>query len=426
MNKCNFFKKLFLIICSLIFTLTFIEVSLRLASYFYPKSRALKYSKDGAYAILCIGDSYTMGFGAPRGKDYPSQLEEILNSKSKNLNFRVINGVIGGGTTSTAVNLLNEFIIKYKPDMLVVILGCNDNWNYTDLNLSCIQNDYVPYIIKLDSAFSRLKTFKLMKIIFINLRNKIKILHRRFNSKEYKDLTKNPIKFRSEREKYYIESARKYYHDQHNLDAAIDCYYKALEINPENAEAYCSLAHIYQEQGKFKEAIDYSKKILNMDSADSAAKHSALLQLMCLSRPDQDKYYDEEVDRILKENESFARFEGMVEEIHQRESHLKDNSDLSIRARLINKIVLCNFEKIAMIAKDNDIRLIFCSYPEFTIPHIDRLCKEFNITFINFQPIFKEILKTENREGYFVPDGHCNANGYRVMADAIADRILDE
>ena len=41
------------------------------------------------------------------------------------------------------------------------------------------------------------------------------------------------------------------YYKQRNLDAAIGAYSKAIELNPDYAEAYCGLGVAYDDQGAF-------------------------------------------------------------------------------------------------------------------------------------------------------------------------------
>ena len=41
------------------------------------------------------------------------------------------------------------------------------------------------------------------------------------------------------------------YRQQNNLDAAIEAYSKAIELNPDYADAYCGLGVAYDDQGAF-------------------------------------------------------------------------------------------------------------------------------------------------------------------------------
>lgn len=79
-----------------------------------------------SYRIMCIGGSTTWGDGAPDSiYTYPAQLEIYLKSKGYNVN--VINA---GVPYHTSLDALMRFITKgifYRPDMLLIHTGLNDN-----------------------------------------------------------------------------------------------------------------------------------------------------------------------------------------------------------------------------------------------------------------------------------------------------------
>lgn len=224
---------------------------------------------------------------------------------------------------------------------------------------------------------------------------------------------------------------------------AADYFNKVLLINPMNANAYNKLAHILREQGQFKKAMKCSIKILNMNTANEDVRQAAYLQLLCLYQPR--KKYDERIEKILRRNIFYADFENSVIEIYKKEiskdlniegslakdiSNEKAQNKLSnIRKELIEKIMRCNLEEIARIAEAHKIKLIFCSYPEYKFPAVVRMeeaAKRLGLVYIDLVPTFKDIISRESRDKYFVPDGHCTSNGYKIMANVIADRILSE
>lgn len=79
--------------------------------------------KDGAYRILCFGDSTT----AIGGKDsWPSQLEDVLNEREFGKTFSVINKGVVLIDTRGVLLLLEESLDAYHPDMVIVMAGMND------------------------------------------------------------------------------------------------------------------------------------------------------------------------------------------------------------------------------------------------------------------------------------------------------------
>ena len=69
--------------------------------------------------IIAFGDSLTHGTGASSGKDYPSQLSNLVSRP-------VINAGVPGDTTASALERLERDVLAYSPDMVLITLGGND------------------------------------------------------------------------------------------------------------------------------------------------------------------------------------------------------------------------------------------------------------------------------------------------------------
>ena len=69
--------------------------------------------------IIAFGDSLTYGTGASNGKDYPSQLSEMISRP-------VINAGVPGDTTASALKRLEKDVLAYSPDIVLITLGGND------------------------------------------------------------------------------------------------------------------------------------------------------------------------------------------------------------------------------------------------------------------------------------------------------------
>ncbi len=69
--------------------------------------------------VICFGDSLTYGTGADQGKDYPSQLSEMIAKP-------VINAGVPGDTTARALKRLQRDVLARSPDMVLITLGGND------------------------------------------------------------------------------------------------------------------------------------------------------------------------------------------------------------------------------------------------------------------------------------------------------------
>ena len=73
--------------------------------------------------IVAMGDSLSAGLGVAPAKSYPAQLERLLAEKG--LNYRVINAGISGETSSGARSRI-DWVLKLKPDIVIIETGAND------------------------------------------------------------------------------------------------------------------------------------------------------------------------------------------------------------------------------------------------------------------------------------------------------------
>lgn len=75
------------------------------------------------FTIAILGDSLTEGYGVARDSAYPALLEKQL--KTKNPEIRIVNAGVSGSTSAGGVSRL-DWVLKSKPNLLIVALGAND------------------------------------------------------------------------------------------------------------------------------------------------------------------------------------------------------------------------------------------------------------------------------------------------------------
>src|ERR1700690_1088741 len=73
--------------------------------------------------IVAMGDSLTAGLGVNENDAYPAQLERKLQAAG--LHWKVVNAGISGETSSGALSRIN-WVLKLKPDIVVLETGAND------------------------------------------------------------------------------------------------------------------------------------------------------------------------------------------------------------------------------------------------------------------------------------------------------------
>jgi hypothetical protein len=82
----------------------------------------------GVHRLLCLGDSFTFGYGVDEAETFPRQLEKLLNAGSSvAVRWEVINAGVPGTGTAHQLAYFNLEGHKYEPDfVLLCICGTND------------------------------------------------------------------------------------------------------------------------------------------------------------------------------------------------------------------------------------------------------------------------------------------------------------
>lgn len=87
------------------------------------------------FTIITIGDSVTAGQGTAPIYSYPRQLETLLDTWNPGQDFSVINHGVFAMNSSRAAAFLPQWLKEDQPDLVVVMTGCNNAWNYANSNV---------------------------------------------------------------------------------------------------------------------------------------------------------------------------------------------------------------------------------------------------------------------------------------------------
>jgi tetratricopeptide (TPR) repeat protein len=108
------------------------------------------------FRILCIGESTTQD-------QYPRFLREIFKSRKLGKEIDVIDKGLSGTNSSVILRQLPALLDKYRPDLVIAMMGIND------------QGRAIPYEISSDSGMhlSSLRTYKLFRLLWRHLLAKL-------------------------------------------------------------------------------------------------------------------------------------------------------------------------------------------------------------------------------------------------------------
>jgi len=95
--------------------------------------------------IVAVGDSLTAGYGVNEADAYPAQLEKRLQVAG--FNWRVVNAGISGETSSGTLSRV-AWVLKLKPDIVILETGANDGLRGIDPQVTKKNIDETVRILK--------------------------------------------------------------------------------------------------------------------------------------------------------------------------------------------------------------------------------------------------------------------------------------
>jgi len=249
----NLIKKIIVVICGVFFCLIVLELGIRaggaLVSFAQEQRNIASAKKSGSYRIMCLGESTTSG-------QYPRLLEEILNQRNIGISFSVIDKGVTGSNTAGLLVALEENLNKYRPEMVITMMGCNDK----DI---LYYQDIPDHSVGL-FQYSRL--YRLMRILYMHFLKKL----RGYDSRDW---LVSDILEKSEVPGTVVRDKLIRYKSLFN---------KAIRIDPESDWAFFGLGWIYRAEGRFPEAQELIKKAIELNPKNEEVYSRVCQKTGCL------------------------------------------------------------------------------------------------------------------------------------------------
>jgi tetratricopeptide (TPR) repeat protein len=110
--------------------LVLLEASLWVIPFFVPSQREMPRIENDEKVILCLGDSFTFGYGLGRYKTYPAQLQDLLDSAG--YDYLVVNGGVCTQNSAELLARLPSDLAVYHPQIIILLTGGANSWNWSD------------------------------------------------------------------------------------------------------------------------------------------------------------------------------------------------------------------------------------------------------------------------------------------------------
>lgn len=411
--------------------LIILEVGLRIAGSSYQKSRAtpdqpLTNKQNNSFVILCLGNSFTLGSGAPAGESYPDQLRRMFNERTKGKNVTVINRGVGCENTAELLDKLEANINNTQPDLIILQTG-QVNWvnfrKYSDY-LKRTSKDKISFnrmFYSLHDFFCKSRVYKLLFLLNSNIDTKMRI-------EKSLDHSYRPVIGQMDSEMKMRAMDKDFFADEQKVSEAINLFKKGIEISPNYPTSYDYIGQIYLYQKNYDEALKWFMKavMVNPNYRDNGENNRAYSDIKGM----RNMAMDGQEEKIKKTIDKF------IDEFKKNNPENADNF-LFLSHDSIGRWAESDIIEIVKIIQSKKIKIILQNYPLCLITTQggakfinDILCNiaiRFKIPFVDNEKIFREIIdKGAKTEDYFILDGHCNSRGYKVMATNVYNKIIEE
>ena len=148
-----------------------VETGLRLVGFWYLANfyRELDAASrmQGSINIVCLGESTTAGLWVKFEDSYPKQLESALREFYRTNAINVIVPPHIGQNTSQMANRIHHYLERYRPRLLIVMAGANNEWSLAESNITMFLDKHTFGVavlkIKLIVLLDSLRTFKVLR-----------------------------------------------------------------------------------------------------------------------------------------------------------------------------------------------------------------------------------------------------------------------
>lgn len=420
-------KILFISLPGLLIFLFLVELGLRAGGVLYLKlHRPETYVKladrtKNTFNILCLGDSFTQGTGTSLENSYPKQLERLLQ-QNINKNIIVTNKGVEGNTSSLLLNNLEKEINKHNPRLIIIMVGINNRWNYAESSYFNLYRDNICFWDRLGKDFNNWRVYKLIKIISLRIKSKT-------DKDNMQDLNADRIRnilianVKSDSLDAYDVGLN--FYSEGKLDLARQKYIEALNIDSSNYAALLQLALIDISRKQYRLAKEEIwQAIYTVDSKAYAYYINVIFNLL-----------DQLQDSSINLQFELIKLKEYLEE-NYKESNKKSllkiiDAKLGVNKNqnILTEVIKYDLKEIIKISKNRGVAIILQTYPRnwyFLFNNATReISREYNIALVDNERIFEEEAKHIDIERFFVSDGHCNAEGYRIIAENIYKALIE-
>ncbi len=443
-------QRVVLIVLSVFLALLILEVGLRVSGFMVlslQQSSNIITGTDDEYRILCLGESTTANLLNGQSA-WPEQLEIILNERSPGREFNVINGGVPGTTTNSIMLGLEENLDYYEPHMVITMMGINE-----DLQIGANDTEQL-YYEGMDTGtelyyegmdreavlpFEELGVYKLFNWIWLSLAGGTEDTGAEEVMEDVnqdvcdEETLRKAIELEPDNPEAYLKLGRCYY-VQGMFEEAEETLRKAVGLEPFNGETYSLLGRCYEELGRYEEEERILREAVELDPSNGE-----FYTLLGRCYETQGKYEDAEemfrkaVDLKPEDDLNILPYIDLWK-LYGQQGRFEERKELYKRAieNGIELNTMKNYREIYRIINERGIKLACMQYPMRDVNALkDFFSGHEDVIFISNEENFSDAMMDGKREDYFIDEfahgvGHCTLKGNVLMAESAADVVLKE
>lgn len=218
-----------------------------------------------------------------------------------------------------------------------------------------------------------------------------------------------------------------YYINTFDFDKAMKLYETELKNNDKDFDIYfyVKMAYCLVYCNRFSDAIYYFLQSFKLNKDNYIDKNICYYFMKSFDL--QNKYSADYVlkvfDEILKDKKQLIN-QKYIMDMYEKLNKIKQNE------KAVLKWLKKDLEEISVLCKNNNIKLIFQTYP-FPYNSVNNTIREVcnadkNLILIDQNSIFQELVKKDGSSPYFLDFDHCTEKGHYIMAEHIYSVLLEK
>ncbi|HSV43028.1 MAG TPA: GDSL-type esterase/lipase family protein [Candidatus Bathyarchaeia archaeon] len=429
-TKTSLSQKIFLVILGSVLALFVIEAVLQAGgmTFLFFQEKQNRKSLKGAdlIKVMCVGESTTALGGAD---SYPSQLETQLNARSSGQKFTVINKGVPMTNTGIMAAELGPWLDAYDPDIVVLMIGINDH------------NPLIPvdlYEISSRPFLNKFQTYKLIRWLIKGWRYRFQkdrlisqgISLPRLSVLKIKEAVKEKMRLSGLTQIADAQSNREL------MRLVLSELATLSEWVPDNEDMHAFIGDVLLRHAWYEElpqVIDYFLGRTHhhrwpYDQIALGCRNPRLRPIV--------------VDHLLQKIQAAPKLWTLQEflgtcyaeagDLVAAQQYFDHASDL--RKQTLDPLTQQNYVQIIRTLQKKGVRFVLVQYPMRDLQTLKFLLEDQisiqGFAFVDNEKSFRDAVSSEGYAAYFTDRfggdfGHCTLKGNGLLADNVADVILN-